>query len=155
MASGMVGGRDLSSVVVVVKSMSRHEMTSTRFPYVSMNGGSLRAPDNKVMGQRTELVMSSISRPPERLASSTSGIDLSAPLAASSGSRGVYCVVEFELASGDFIGRVVGFPYVELRGSNVEDVQAKLRRTITDMTQTASLVLETELRSVFCIPIRS
>lgn len=107
------------------------------------------------MGQRTELLTGSFPSPPGRLASSASVIDLSAPLADTSGSRGVYCVVEFEPVSGDFIGGVVGLPHVELRGSNVEDVQAKLRRTITDMTQTASLVLETELRSVFCIPIRS
>lgn len=55
----------------------------------------------------------------------------------------VHCVVELDHAQGKMVGRIIGFPHVELVGATFDEVEQRLRETVGSLARSGSLVLET------------
>lgn len=67
----------------------------------------------------------------------------------------VHCLIELDPAQGQYLGRIIGFPHIELSGQTNEEVNAKLHKTVASLVESGSLVLETRFVAVVAVPTKS
>jgi hypothetical protein len=65
----------------------------------------------------------------------------------------VYCTIETDPDTGNFVGWVVGFRHFGVSGSTPDEVEARLRRQILSMHESGSLLLECEFVRNFSIEL--
>ena len=61
----------------------------------------------------------------------------------------VFGLVERDLTRGVYVGKIIGFPHIEVEATSVGDVVSKLQLHTTKLVSGESLVLESEFVGVF------
>ncbi len=61
----------------------------------------------------------------------------------------IFGLVERDLASGIYIGKIIGFPHIEFEATSVADLVGKLQAHVVKLVNSRSLVLESEFIGVF------